>query len=383
MEPFGLYVHYPPCRYRCGYCDFPTVVADGFPHEAYTATVLDEIRLRAGDYQPGQLDSIYFGGGTPSLWPIHLLSRVVELATKVFSPVPNLEVTLEVNPGGVSLDLMRDFAACGVNRVSLGVQSLDDGMLKTLTRDHTAADARRAVECARRAGFDNINCDLIFGVRGQRLKQHLEQLAALLELGPTHVSLYGLTLSRGSALFRAGLRPALDDDAAEMLEAGRGMLAAAGYPQYEVSNYAAVDWRSRHNTNCWRGGSYLGIGAAAHSLLTDGHDNIRSINPPFSRYLKAEGVQRRPAHLVGSRQRWLARATAEFEVMMLGLRTCDGVDLRAFAERFGEDARTVYGRSLRKLDQAGLIEFDDRRLRPTARGIWFSDELACQLERET
>ncbi|MBK6846670.1 MAG: radical SAM family heme chaperone HemW [Proteobacteria bacterium] len=389
---FGVYVHYPLCRRRCGYCDFAVVEQPDFPAAAYTDRVCSELRARADDYRDGTLRTIYFGGGTPSLWPVDQLARVIDAISASFSLAPRVEVTLEANPGTLDAASLRAWRRAGINRLSLGVQALDDALLRQLGRDHDAAEARAALRCAREAGFDNLSCDLICGVGGQTVAQHLDQLALLAALEPAHVSLYALTLSRGSALWRAGLRPAEEDTGAELLERGREALEAAGYPQYEVSNFAPPERRSRHNALVWAGRPYLGLGAAAHSLQLFGSRQVRVINPPSSRYLgagcapagatgAATLAQPTVTHLAGARVRLLEPETARFEVMLLGLRTVDGVGRAAYQARFGSDARSDFAASLQELERLGLVRSDRERIAPTARGIWFADELALRLLR--
>lgn len=384
---FGVYVHYPLCRRRCGYCDFPVVEQQDFPAVAYSDQVCRELEARAPDYAGGTLRTIYFGGGTPSLWPVEQLARVIEAIAASLGGASAPEVTLEANPGTIDLPRLAAWRRAGVNRLSLGLQSLDDALLQRLGRDHDAAAARAALHAAREAGFANISCDLICGVEGQSVAHHLGQIAALAALAPDHVSLYALTLSRGSALWRAGLRPLADDAAAELLEQGRAALAGVGYPQYEVSNYAPAARRSRHNALVWAGRPYLGLGAAAHSLRLCASRQLRVINPPSSRYLGATPVRtvglgaEALSHLGGARVRLLDAATARFELMLLGLRTVDGVDRAAYAARFGRDPQLDFGAPLTELERLGLISRDAERIAPTARGIWFADELALRLLR--
>ncbi|MBK8480109.1 MAG: radical SAM family heme chaperone HemW [Proteobacteria bacterium] len=384
---FGVYVHYPLCRRRCGYCDFAVVEQRDFPAAAYTDQVCSELQARADDYRAGTLRTIYFGGGTPSLWPVEQIARVLAAIRGSFRLASALEVTLEANPGTLDAARLRAWRSAGVNRLSLGLQSLDDAMLRTLGRDHDAAEARAALRAARDAGFDNLSCDLICGVGGQTVAHHLEQIALLTALAPEHISLYALTLARGSTLWRAGLRPAEEDRAADLLERGREALAAAGYPQYEVSNFGPVERRSRHNALVWAGRPYLGLGAAAHSLQRVGPRHLRLINPPSSRYLGARclpaGAQGSPAvaQVAGARVRLLEPETARFEVMLLGLRTVDGVTRAAYRAYFGADPLDDFSGPLQELEGLGLVRIDDARVAPTAQGIWFADELALRLLR--
>lgn len=378
-QEFALYVHYPLCRERCGYCDFPVVTARDFPNRRYTDAVLQELDAREAGYRGRRLASVFFGGGTPSLWPPDMVAEVIAAARRTFRCSAALEVTLEANPANLGASLLEALLQAGVNRLSLGVQSFDDATLRRLTRDHTALEARQAVARAREVGFESVSCDLIIGLAGQTSEMISAELGELARVAPDHVSLYSLTLASGSRLYRAGARQVSDDLAAEMLELGRERLEREGWPQYEVSNYASEAHRSIHNLRVWQGCPYLGLGAAAHSLWIDGAAHVRIINPPFSRYLQARPVPGHPAQLSGARRRALAPETARFEFMMLGLRTSDGVSRVAYARRFGCDPLVDHGPSFERLRAWGLVSIDQTRIRPTRRGIWFADELACRI----
>lgn len=376
---FGIYVHYPLCVRRCGYCDFPTVVDAAFPQRAYADKVLEEARIRAADYTGLVASSLYFGGGTPSLWPPNEVERVIKGIGELVQPCGELEVTLEANPETVEEGLLRRYRDAGVNRLSLGIQSLDDGVLRRLGRDHSADDARRTVDAARQAGFGNVSCDLIVGVGSQTSQQVVEEAERLASLGPQHVSLYSLTLARAAPLRRAGVRPAEDDRMARLLEAGRESLESLGLGQYEVSNFALSGRHSRHNWLIWQGGAYLGLGATAHSLWFCGDRTVRQINPPTRRYLADGPRVGRPGHMAQARVRDLPVETARFETMMLGLRTVAGVDRAAYVQRFGSDPLTHFASGLGKARDLGLVQLGDDRIAPTRRGIWFADEVALLL----
>lgn len=368
----GVYIHFPFCGSRCGYCDFYSTACESndIPHRAYADAVLAELERRAPEHAGGALGSIYVGGGTPSLWQPAELARVLDGIRRAFpAQGGDPEVTVEANPGTGTADGLARVRAAGVNRLSIGVQSLDDRVLALLGRRHSAEQARQAVALARAAGFASVGCDLIAGTPDQTLPHHLEQLERLLELEPDHLSVYTLTLTPGSRLARAGVAPVASDLAAEMLEHGRARLAAAGLPQYEVSNYAAAAFRSVHNRGVWAGRPYLGLGAGAHSMRWDGPANLRTVNPALSPYLAGEAGRTERVEL----------PRARFEVMMLGLRTVEGVDREAYRRRFGADLLQHYGQELAELASWGLICLEPHAARPTARGIWFADEIALRL----
>ncbi|MCA9664692.1 MAG: radical SAM family heme chaperone HemW [Myxococcales bacterium] len=388
-DAFGIYVHFPLCRARCGYCEFSVVVREQFPHEAYARRVADEIAHRAKDYAGLRLDSLYFGGGTPSLWPAREVARVVDAARRAAAGgAEGMEVTLEANPGTVDRALLGDLRAAGVNRLSIGVQSLDDGTLRGLTRRHDARTGRAALEHARAAGFDNVSCDLIFGLGGQSVEAHLRDARELLALGPEHISTYALTLSRGSALRQAGGETVDDDTSAEMMQRGRELLEQAGYEHYEVSNFARPGHRSRHNSLVWSGRPYAGVGAAAHGMVLARHvdgdagwSQTRIANAPFDRYMEGELRDGPPGHVSTARVFAVDEAQAEQEWVMLGLRLREGVVRERFAARFGRDVLDdeTRRRAAEDLHDAGMLVIDDERVAPTPRGIWFADEMALRL----
>ncbi|MBI4639854.1 MAG: radical SAM family heme chaperone HemW, partial [Candidatus Tectomicrobia bacterium] len=268
--PPGLYIHIPFCASRCPYCDFAFVVGKTYLADLYADTVIREFRARLPEVGTSPVfETIYFGGGTPSTVPVEVLGRILNVVRTERGVTENAEITAEANPG----DRPR-FAALrelGINRLSLGVQALDDQALKALGRLHNAADAEAAFEAARCGGFQNINLDLIFGIPKQSLEDWLATLDRAIELHPEHLSIYGLTIEVGTAFGRRFERGRLslpsESDQAAMYEAALDRLMNQGYEQYEVSNFARPGFESRHNLSYWEGVPYLGIGVSAHSFL--------------------------------------------------------------------------------------------------------------------
>lgn len=366
----GVYVHFPFCRTRCGYCDFPTAASPRIPQRRYTEAVMAEFERRAGRYAGHPLTSIYLGGGTPSLWAPGQAARLLAAILSTFPAASGgVEVTAEINPGDASPRLLAALGQAGINRISVGAQSMNDATLEALGRRHTARQTRRAVAAARRAGFQNISCDIILGLPGQGVDDLAAQIDRLLELEPDHVSAYALTLSPASPLYRRGWREADPDLLADLLGQGRDSLAAAGLPQYEVANHAPPAARSRHNLLYWRGAPYLGLGAHAHSALPDGPRTLREANPSTARYLAGEP----------ERQEVVSPAAARFEQIFLALRTCDGLDRAAHRRRFGDDPAERAPAAAARLQAAGLLRVTRERLAPTSRGIWLADEMALAL----
>lgn len=266
----GIYVHFPYCRHRCHYCDFALVTPSVIPQAAYTQAVLEELRLRAGTL-PGSAGTLYFGGGTPSLWDPTHVGAVIAAAREHHGLSAQAEITLEANPEDIEAGLLERYVSRGINRVSLGVQSLLDERLTHLDRGHDARGARDAIGAARRAGVSEISVDLIFGTPGQTESDWSRELQIALDQGVDHLSVYALTVEPRTRLERLiddGSYPAPDEDAsARLFDRARQVLEAAGWSHYEVSSYARPGHEAKHNRAYWHGQPYLGVGASAHGLL--------------------------------------------------------------------------------------------------------------------
>jgi oxygen-independent coproporphyrinogen-3 oxidase len=385
----GVYVHFPWCRERCPYCDFAIAIAPlaEIPHQRYADAILAELDARAPRYPGRELVSIYFGGGTPALWHAAQIERVVGAVRARFgataAAAAPLEITVEANPNDCTPPTLAALAAAGVNRLSIGAQAFRDDELVQLGRDHDARAAAQAVLNARAAGFASVSLDLIFALPGRSLADWQRTLARAVALAPDHLSVYQLTVEERTPLYQAVVRgevvPAPDDDCAEQFLAADAALAAAGYQHYEVSSYARPGRRARHNSLYWRGVDYLGLGNGAHSLLVHpGGDAARAAerfgnHRSVVRYLAAApGAPDRPLAddpLVAEHTVLDAAAFAADQVW-LGLRTSDGIERAAL--------RCVPA-ELDRLVAAGLLTVDDFRVRPTARGLLFADEVGARL----
>lgn len=388
-EPLGVYVHFPFCSVRCPYCDFAVDTRTEIPHDDYAAAVVGEIAARAPWFAgAGPLVSIYFGGGTPGLWRPDALGRVLEAARATFGApaAADLEITVELNPGEAGSEQLRALRAAGVNRLSIGLQALDDALLAALGRNHGAAAGPAAVRAARAAGFENLSVDLIFGVPGQTFDAWRRDVDGVIALGPEHVSAYALTVERGTlfgARDRRGDLARPDDElVARMFEHARAAFAAAGLAPYEVSSYARQGRRARHNQLYWALGPYLGAGASAASFrpLDDG-SGWRFANPRSTDvYLR----QARAGQGAPSARRIERRSAADLEneAIWLGLRTADGVDRAAHAARHGRDPLEGREADAAAAASAGWLTVDDLRLRLTPAGVLFADEVAARLWRK-
>lgn len=367
--PLGLYLHVPFCTSLCPYCTFPRGLYDPDLKRRYVDALEREIRL-AGD--GSDADTIYFGGGTPSLLDPDEVARLLETCRAGFRVAPDTEVTLEANPEGLDRARLAAYRAAGVNRLSLGVQSFRDEDLRRLGRRHTAADTVAAFDAARAAGFDNVSVDLMLWLPGQRLADWLESVEAVVRLAPDHVSLYLLELyphvPLAIEMARAGWSRADDEEAAAMYLEGLARLDAAGFEQYEISNVARAGRRARHNLKYWSGGAWIGFGCGAHS--TRGAMRWHNVSAVESYLRRVEAG----ADPVAERQ-CLTPADRLAEHLILGLRLVEGVDLAEVAVRYGVDVWARFGPELAPFLETGLLTRDEERLRLTRQGMLLANEV--------
>ena len=372
----ALYIHWPFCLKKCPYCDFNSHVRDGVDMAAWEAALLADMAFEREATGTDTLTSIFFGGGTPSLMPPALVERLIGEATRLWDAAPDLEITLEANPSSVEAAAFADLAKAGVNRVSLGLQSLDDEALRFLGRLHDAREGVAALEVAQRA-FDRVSFDLIYARPGQSIAEWQAELSHALSFGTGHLSLYQLTIEPGTRFatdHRLG-RFALpeDDVAAEIFTLTRSMTSEAGLPAYEVSNHAQAGQESRHNLTYWRYGDYAGIGPGAHG---------RRRSTATQRHRKPENLlsaTARNGHGM-SESRTLPASEQAAEALMMGLRLEEGVDPGAMARRFGIDADALIDAEKARLyEDLGLIRRAGARLHVTASGMVVLDALLGEL----
>ncbi|HSL20937.1 MAG TPA: radical SAM family heme chaperone HemW [Vicinamibacterales bacterium] len=364
----GLYLHVPFCSAICNYCNFNRGLFDPHLKDAYVEALEREIRAAAGD----GADTIYFGGGTPSLLEPREAGRLIAACVETFSLAPATEITLETNPETVDAARLAAFRDAGVNRISFGVQSFHDAELKRLGRIHDARRARAAFSEARSAGFDNVSLDLMMWLPGQTTAEWQENVRELIALGPEHASLYILELYPNAPLkedmARAGWSQAPDDDAAEMYEWSMETLEGAGYGQYEISNVARPGRESRHNLKYWQDGEWLGFGCGAHST----RDGVRWRNLAST----GEYVARiRAGESPVAERRNLSAVERLEEALFTGLRLAAGVDVEEVGTRYGTDVRARYGPALAPFADQGLVVWEGRRLRLTRPGMLLANEI--------
>ncbi|HEY6189000.1 MAG TPA: radical SAM family heme chaperone HemW [Pyrinomonadaceae bacterium] len=374
MTQAGIYIHIPFCRSRCSYCDFATGAYEGALAARYVDALCSEIETFAQGSATEEVDTIYLGGGTPSLLSPAQAARILEAVRVRFKVIDDAEVTMEMNPGTVTLEVLREFRRLGINRASFGAQTFDDRELRRLGRQHTAGDVRRTIEDLRMAGFDNVSFDLIAGLPGQTLDGWSRNLDEALRLRPQHLSLYLLEVHEATPLaeqIRRGALPKPDDDlAALMYELMIEKACAEGYEHYEISNLCLHGYQSRHNTKYWLGEPVYGFGCSAHSY--DGERRRWANERDALRYT----VLMETGHTPVVETTELDERDAQAEAVFLGLRLLQrGLSLRGYRTRFGTDLRERYARDMARLSEAGLISLEDDLLRLTPHGALLSNEV--------
>ena len=372
--PLSLYVHLPWCVRKCPYCDFNSHESRGaLPFAAYVDALLADLDFDLPLVWGRTVQTVFFGGGTPSLFPPEHIDRFLQGASSRLRFAPGCEITLETNPGTAEHGRFELYRDAGVNRLSFGVQSFDDGCLRRLGRIHDSGEAESAVKLAQDAGFDNINLDLMYALPEQTLAMAERDLERAFGLQPTHISHYQLTLEPNTIFAAKPPRGIPDDDASwDMQEHCQALLSANGYAQYEVSAYAQPGRQCAHNLNYWRYGDYLGIGAGAHGKLTLGHDGSilrRWKHKHPAAYLANAG---KPDAIGGDDR--IEPERRAFEFMLNALRLVDGFDLRLFGARTGLALDTI-APLLQQAESNGWLSLQDSHARPTDAGRRFNNDL--------
>jgi putative oxygen-independent coproporphyrinogen III oxidase len=384
---FGIYVHFPYCLSKCPYCDFASIVAREVPEVRYRASVLEELSLRLREMPSlctRPVDSIFIGGGTPSLWGASHVGAVLQGLAGSLQIATGAEITLEANPGASDAQRFREFRSAGVNRLSLGVQSFQPQTLAALGRAHDGAGAIAAYRAAREAGFDNVSLDFIYGVHGQMLEQVVADAKQAVSLQPEHLSAYALTLDKESLAEEVPLARAVsrgevvlppDDTVVAMAEEIGQRYGEAGLVRYETSNYARPGYHSRHNTLYWTGGEYLALGAGGTGFLRQGQKGTRYQNPRSAEvYLGALSRGHLPPSVLES----LSNEELFEERLAMGLRLSSGVDIEAVCREYGQPVE-----SRRKVSEAlvrdGFAEHVHGRFRLTPKGANVHSAICARL----
>lgn len=377
--PLSVYVHVPFCVEACPYCNFNFRLLRSFETsfvDRLIEALLQEAEQRRAEFSgPIDLQTLYFGGGTPSVLSPAQVRHLIEKLSAIFSKAPR-EITFEANPEHLRPDLLAGWRAAGVNRLSLGVQSFDEKLLETLGRAHSAEDVRLAMAEARRAGFENISVDLIAGVPGETLAMLCHDLQAVMALQPEHVSYYGLTIEEKTAYYERRRRGELalpdEETQAQMFEAVRDGLRAAGFQHYEISNFARPGFESLHNSGYWLFRDYIGLGPGAHSFQRMHAHSVRKMNLREPRAY-VEGVEQKRSAFEAVEQ--LDERTAMGEFVFTGLRRLEGFSAERFESVFHERVEAIFADALGKLVKHGLLERTTDGWRLTKQGVLLSDSV--------
>lgn len=365
VDRYGLYVHIPFCVRKCPYCDFNTYDVEREAVRAFLGALRVELSLIKAHFDPPPFDTLFIGGGTPTVLSGTHLSEVIGWVHETVGLRPNAEVTVEANPGSVTVKGLRAMVSAGVNRISLGVQSLSDELLQRIGRNHTVRDVLTSYEQIRAAGIQSVNFDLMYALPGQTRRDWEETLIGALELGPDHLSCYSLIIEEGTPFASMHRQGRLDlppeDDEAWMYEETVRLCEGAGYDHYEISNFARPGHECRHNLLYWRNEEWLGVGPGSHSSWQGGrHWNVRGLVE------YQDAVARGELPIEG--REGLTEDERMDDTLMLGLRLTAGVSLSDFRRRFGRELLAVYGDTVERLTEWGLVEVVDGSLRLTPRG---------------
>ena len=370
LPPLALYIHIPWCVRKCPYCDFNSHAAGPtLPEQEYVDALLADLDADLSHVHGRQLSSIFFGGGTPSLFSAAALGRLLAGVEQRIGFAADIEITLEANPGTFEQAKFQAYRQLGINRLSIGVQSFQAAKLKALGRIHDGDEAIRAADMARAAGFDNFNLDLMHGLPDQSIEDALSDLRIAIAQQPTHLSWYQLTMEPNTVFWSQPPTLPEDDTLWDIQEAGQQLLAEHGYLQYEVSAYARAGHQARHNLNYWSFGDFIGIGAGAHGKLS--HPDGRIVRTWKTR---APKDYLNPAKSFQAGEKALTNDEMPFEFLMNALRLTEGVESRLYPERTGLPLDTL-AEARREAEQSGLLQVEPSRLAATERGQLFLNDL--------
>ncbi len=371
LPPLSLYVHIPWCVRKCPYCDFNSHAAGPeIPEQAYIQRLIADLQQDQPWAQGRKLTSIFFGGGTPSLFSAAGIGQIVSAAEKIIGFEEDIEITLEANPGTFEQEKFSGFHSAGINRLSIGIQSFNDAHLAKLGRIHSGNQALSAIDTARTAGFENFNLDLMHGLSGQSLAEASADIQQAIDLGAKHISWYQLTIEPNTEFYSRPPQLPEDDILADIQQMGMTLLDEHGFGQYEVSAFAQPGQRSQHNINYWQFGDYLGIGAGAHGKIT----------LPHQQQIIRSNKTRQPDNYLSRELATLAQIKPipseelAMEFMMNGLRLREGLPASYFSERTGLSVSTIE-QQVKKLQSQGLLEVDNQQFRATPLGYQFLNSL--------
>lgn len=366
MKTLGLYVHIPFCIKKCLYCDFNSYESAFSKERAYFDALFSEIERKSALYKNYACDSVYIGGGTPTAVKTENIEKLIKVLKKNFNITVDAEINIECNPKTAGKEDFLKLKNAGINRVSIGVQSLDDEVLKRLGRIHSASDAVKCLSDARLAGFSNISCDLMFALPGQDLKLWEETLYKTIEQNPAHISCYALKIEENTPFYHMDLKLPAEEEEAKMYERAVKILAENGYMRYEISNFAKEGKQSRHNLKYWSLMPYLGLGAGAYSSI----DGERFKNPAsLDEYIKGE--DKKEDYILLSKEELMS------EYMFMGLRKTDGVSEEEFLKRFGESIFEHFEKPLKKYLSGGILHEKNGRIYLNEKMFYISNIIVC------
>jgi oxygen-independent coproporphyrinogen-3 oxidase len=378
-EKIGLYLHVPFCLRKCPYCSFFSIAGDRRKHDSYARAIEGQINriIESGWAEDRRVATIFFGGGTPSILEPELLTGLLALFCRRFTMAGDeVETSVEVNPATVGYEDLVQLRQAGFNRISIGVQSLSDSELQEIARPHTATDALQTITAARKAGFANLNIDLMYGLPGQTVASWEWTLNRALKEEPDHLAIYELTIEEGTPFFRwqqqGRLKLPTEDEVLQMMAVTRETVSRAGLYRYEISNYSRPGRECLHNINYWRNGWYVGLGPGAVSCLSG------------RRYTAVADIDEYCRKVAAGRDWWsdmehLDREARFRETVVMGLRMTDGISLVELSRRFGLNALKYYGDILLRFEQQGLVEIRGDRLRLSSTGMVFANQVMAQL----
>ena len=373
LPPLSLYIHIPWCVRKCPYCDFNShELREGLPEDQYIDALIADLESELPYVWGRSIQSIFIGGGTPSLFSAESIDRLLCAIRARLLYRPDMEITLEANPGAIEAARFKELRAAGINRLSIGVQSFDDGLLQRIGRIHNGLEAQKAIDTALAAGFENFNLDLMFGLPEQTESIARSDIQTAIESGASHLSFYQLTIEANTAFYAKPPQLPDDENIWTMQDQCHELLAAAGFEQYEVSAFSKPDKQCQHNLNYWHFGDYLGIGAGAHGKITDAFQ--QNITRRSKLRHPADYMQKVSSAAHVSEEHVLKRREVGLEFMMNALRLHGGFPVPLFNSHTGLPL-TVVEKALKEAEERGLIEWDVHRIQPTERGRHFLNDL--------
>jgi len=387
MKKFSLYIHIPFCAKKCPYCDFNTYAVKTIPEEQYIEALSSELLFYSTqkEWAKRPIQSIFFGGGTPSLFSAESIAKLIKTSARIFNLDPLAEISLEANPESLGVRKLKSLKEAGINRLSIGAQSFDDGTLKRLGRAHTSKMSIEAFFSAREAGFDNISIDLMYGIPGQTSNHQYQDLLKAISLKPNHISCYGLTIEKGTPFYQdqgRGILKLPDEDILlKMTENVTSLLEKASYRRYEISNFAKGSKVSKHNLAYWNGDDYIGLGAGAHSYHQQEEAFYADESPHFARrWANRASVDQyiEQVRNSGDAVSWsesLSLKDSIFEYFFMGLRKISGVSISGFSDLFGTTIQGAYPSLLQDLQNQDLIEIKQNHICLSKKGLLLADDV--------